>query len=181
MAEDNTNNEAEEKVTPKIIDSSTDIDIEDIFSEHKKRIQSDNDFTQTINDAAEELKSVIKDGFMKRVLYAERKRYQFSHHFTWKTGSFNKDIHNEDDQEFFRTFNGKSPFTIINYYKRNEGKYMFLDELSNEFTEQYGKGKASFKFFYREDTRNKDKDSDTNRKYIIKAKTNWINNQEESS
>ena len=101
----------------------------------------------SIINAAQMFKNDILDNFIEKVSESVEKNYNKTYLYFWKTGKMSDDI-DENEKQYYKTYNGMRPFDIINNYKKREGKFIFLKELSAEINKTYGTQKTKFYIKY---------------------------------
>lgn len=114
------------------------------------REKSSNKFQERIKliqEAAQMFKDDIMEDFLEKIQESVEKNYNKTYLYFWKTGKMSDDI-NENEKKYYIKYNGMRPFDIINNYKKNEGKFIFLKELSAEINETYGTENTKFYIKY---------------------------------
>lgn len=115
------------------------------------REKSSNKFQErikSVNEAAQMFKNDIMEDFLEKIQESVEKNYNKTYLYFWKTGKMSDDISENEKQQYYKTYNGMRPFDIINNYKKNEGKFIFLKELSVEINETYGTENTKFYIKY---------------------------------
>jgi len=126
----------------KMVNSS--INVDDLC---KKSTEYMSNKIKNIYDAADLFKTEIKKDFLKKLQISVERNYRKTFLFIWRANK-KPDNCNEEDEIYYKTFNNMKPFDIMNNYKKSQGKYQFMKELSQEINEEFGTKTTKFYIKY---------------------------------
>jgi hypothetical protein len=132
-------------------------EIKDVHKKTKVKInidalreKSSNKFQErikSVHEAGQMFKNDIMEDFIDKIQESVERNYNKTYLYFWKTGKMSDNC-DENEKQYYKTYNGMRPFDIINNYKKNEGKFILLKELSSEINEMYGTEKTKFYIKY---------------------------------